>query len=185
MLAKNMLIHDEHYQACTASHQTSHKTSLEPEKTSSATCGCGQGTPKCNQTLVHSASLPAHGQTLSGLTPVPEDSHAGHSEFSIHYPSLDPSQDTEGTPTSTPNPLGSGGGPGGDDGDGGGRGPPGDGPPPLGGGPPPPDGVPPNGEPAPNLNPGPNSDPEGGDGGGPPDNSGDHSSDDDKDEALN
>ncbi|KIJ45876.1 hypothetical protein M422DRAFT_250659 [Sphaerobolus stellatus SS14] len=87
-------------------------------------------------------------------------------------------------PTGTPNPLGGGGGPGGGSGDGSGSGgPPGSGPPPPGGGPP--GGGPPAGEPDPNPNPGPNPDPGDGDGGGPPDDDGDHSSDDAEDEALN
>ncbi|KIJ30494.1 hypothetical protein M422DRAFT_267917 [Sphaerobolus stellatus SS14] len=71
---------DKHYEAHTASHQAS----CEPEKAL--------------------AARPAsHGQTLSGLTPVPEDSYADQPEFS----------NTEGTLTGTPNPLGGGDGSGG------------------------------------------------------------------------
>ncbi|KIJ34367.1 hypothetical protein M422DRAFT_263500 [Sphaerobolus stellatus SS14] len=123
-------------------------------------------TPKSNCTLVHSASLPACGHSLTGLTPVPEDSHAGQPDFSGHYASLDPSEGAEDTPTGTPNPSGGGG-------------PPGGAPPPPGGGGPPDDGL------HLNLNPGLNPDPKGGDGGRPPDDNGDHSSDDDENKALN
>ncbi|KIJ26003.1 hypothetical protein M422DRAFT_272965 [Sphaerobolus stellatus SS14] len=164
---------DEHYKACNASCQTSREPSLEPEKASSASRGRGRGTtPKCKHTLVCSASLPAHGKTLSGLPSVPEDAYASQPNLPGCYASLDPSKGAEDTPTGTPNP--SGGGPGGGDGEG-----------PLGSGPPPPGGGPPDSGPDPNPNPGPNPNPNGGDGGGPPDDDGDHSSDDAEDEALN
>ncbi|KIJ31245.1 hypothetical protein M422DRAFT_267051 [Sphaerobolus stellatus SS14] len=154
------------------------------EASPSASRGCGRGTtPKSNRTLVRSMSLPACGKTLSGLPAVPEDTSASQPNLSGRYASLDPSEGAEDTPTGTPNPSG-GGGPGRGDGDGGdGGGPPGGGPPPPGGGPP--GGGPPGGGPDPNPNPGPNPDPGDGDGGGPPDDDGDHSSDDAEDEALN
>ncbi|KIJ35065.1 hypothetical protein M422DRAFT_262829 [Sphaerobolus stellatus SS14] len=102
--------HDEHYEACNASCQTSHEPSLEPEKAPSASHGCGQ---------------------------VPEDAHTSQPNLPGCYASLNPSKSAEDMPTGTPNPLDGGGSPGrgsrdcGDNG-----GPPGGGPPPSGGGPP-------------------------------------------------
>ncbi|KIJ36785.1 hypothetical protein M422DRAFT_260882 [Sphaerobolus stellatus SS14] len=155
------------YEARNASHHTSRKSSLEPEKAPSASHGCGQGnTPKSNHTLVRSMSLSARGKTLSGLPSVPEDTSASQPDLPGRYASLDPSEGAEDTPTGTPNPSG-GGGPGGGDRNGG-----------DGGGPP-------GGGPDPNPNPCLNPDPNGGDGGRPPDDNSDHSSDDAEDETLN
>ncbi|KIJ47827.1 hypothetical protein M422DRAFT_248407 [Sphaerobolus stellatus SS14] len=120
--------HDECYKAHNALCQASHEPLLNPEKAPSATHSRGRGsTLKSNCTLVRSTSLPACGQTLSGLTSVSEDSHAGQSDISGCYASLEPNEGAKDTPTGTPNPSGGGGDPGGDSRDGsGGGGPPGD-----------------------------------------------------------
>ncbi|KIJ44882.1 hypothetical protein M422DRAFT_251506 [Sphaerobolus stellatus SS14] len=157
---------DECYEARNASRHTSRKSSLEPEKAPSASRDRGRGTTlKSNRTLFLRTLLLVNLISLVvmlRLTPVrvPKTPLLVLPTLRVVVVLAEATETMVMAAVllaEAPPPPGGG--------------PPGDGPP--------------GGGPDPNPNPGPNPDPGDGDGGGPPDDDGDHSSDDAEDEALN